>query len=112
MKHYLIELYTPNTEWKALPLKERKKFLNSVGTAMSGLSDFGVQALTLTEIESKMDHGSEHQFLAVWQFPNKEACNLLLNGIKASGWYNYFDHVNAVGIENSFIEHLDALSSI
>lgn len=33
MKHYLIELYTPNTEWKALPLKERKKFLNSVGTA-------------------------------------------------------------------------------
>lgn len=112
MKHYLIELYTPNTKWKALSLEERKQFLNSVGTAMSGLSDLGVQALTLTEIESKVDQSSEHQFLAVWHFPNKEACDVLLNGIKASGWYNYFDHVNAVGKESSFIEHLDALSSI
>ncbi|MFW2149112.1 DUF6616 family protein [Acinetobacter sp. TY1] len=32
--------------------------------------------------------------------------------MKASGWYNYFDHVNAVGKENSFIEHLDSLSNI
>ena len=79
---------------------------------MSGLSDLGVQALTLTEIESKVDQSSEHQFLAVWHFPNKEVCDVLLNGIKASGWYNFFDHVNAVGKENSFIEHLDLLSNI
>lgn len=110
MNHYLVELYTPNSAWKALSFDERKNYLNNVGAAMAGLSDAGVQALTLTQIDSKIDQSSEHQFLAVWHFPNQEVCNALLAGIKASGWYNYFDHVNAVGAECGFNEHLEALS--
>ena len=30
-------------------------------------------------------------------------------GIKASGWYGYFDHVNAAGAEGDFARHLGAL---
>lgn len=69
MNHYLVELYTPNSAWKALSFDERKNYLNNVGSAMAGLSDAGVKALTLTQIDSKIDQSSDHQFLAVWHFP-------------------------------------------
>lgn len=112
MSHYLVELYTPNSAWKALSFDERKNYLNNVGTAMAGLSEAGVKALTLTQIDSTIYKSSDHQFLAVWHFPNQEVCNALLAGIKESGWYNYFEHVNAVGAESDFNEHLISLSNI
>ena len=51
MSQYLVELYTPNTKWKALNTEQRMRFLGAIGTAMSGLSSMGVEVLTLTEIE-------------------------------------------------------------
>lgn len=112
MSQYLIELYTPNTAWKALSLDERTQYLSNVGSAMSQLTELGVKALTLSHIDSKVDQCSEHQFLGVWHFPNEEARDALLTGIKASGWYDYFDHVNAAGKESDFAEHLKALANI
>lgn len=112
MNQYLIELYTPNSAWKALSLDERTQYLNNVGAAMGKLSDLGVKALTLTQIDSNVDQSSEHQFLGIWHFPNEEIRDVLLAGIKASGWYNYFNHVNAAGKETSFFEHITALSNI
>jgi len=72
MNQYLIELYTPNSAWKALSLDERTQYLNNVGAAMGKLSDLGVKALTLTQIDSNIDQTSEHQFLGIWHFPNEE----------------------------------------
>ncbi|EPF71366.1 DUF6616 family protein [Acinetobacter rudis] len=112
MNHYLIELYTPNAAWKGLAIEERKKYLNEVGTAMSGLYEAGVKALTLSPLSPDVDQTSEHQFLAVWSFPDQDTCDALLAGIKASRWYNYFDHVNAAGKETGFLEHLDTLTTI
>jgi hypothetical protein len=112
MNQYLIELYTPNSTWKGLSSDERTQYLNNVGAAMGQLTEQGVKALTLTQIDAQIDQSSEHQFLGVWYFPNQEARDALLAGIKASGWYDYFDHVNAAGKEGSFSEHLEALSKI
>jgi len=112
MSHYLIELYTPNSAWNALSKNERKQYLGNVATAMGGLLELGVKPLTLTQIDTAVEQHSEHLFVAVWHFPNLATRDALLSGIKASGWYNYFSHVNAAGIETSFAEHLDALCNI
>lgn len=112
MTHYLVELYSANPAWKALSVEQRTQYLNSVATAMSGLTAAGVQPLTLTPIKSGVDQCSEHQFLAIWRFPDQETCDALLEGIKASGWYSYFNHINAVGQEVNFSSHLAALSGI
>jgi len=86
MPHYLVELYTPNADWKALTAERRQQFLGAIGTAMSGLSNMGVEVLTLTEIEPGIDRGSEHRFLGIWRFPDAQSRDALLAGIKASGW--------------------------
>lgn len=111
MSHYLVELYTPNAAWKALPAEERRQFLSNVGTAMGGLSGMGVEVLTLSETQPEIDQGSEHRFLGIWRFASQQARDALLAGIHASGWYGYFDHINAAGAESSFTQHLHALEN-
>ena len=105
MNHYLVELYTPNAVWQTLPVQEA-----DVGAAMGGLSSMGVELLTLTEIDTAVDQSSHHRFIGIWRFPNQQARDALLTGIQASGWYDYFDHVNAAGTEGDFQQHLDALA--
>ncbi len=111
MSHYLVELYTPNAAWKALPAEERRQFLSNVGTAIGGLSGMGVEVLTLSETQPEIDQGSAHRFLGIWRFASQQARDALLAGIHASGWYGYFDHVNAAGAESSFTQHLHALEN-
>lgn len=107
--HYLVELYTPNAAWKALDSEERQQFLAAVGKAMSELSSLGIEVLTLAEAEADIDHNTPHRFVGIWRFPNAEARNTLLQGIQASGWYEYFDHINAACPSSSFEQHLAAL---
>lgn len=111
MPHYLVELYTPNAAWMALPVAQRQQFLGNIGNAMSGLASLGVEVLALAETEPGIDQGSEHRFLGIWRFPDEQARNALLTGIKASGWYDYFNHVNAAGSEGGFEHHLAALTA-
>ena len=109
--HYLVELYTPNAAWKALPMEQRQQFLANIGTAMGGLANMGVEVLTLAETEPGIDQGSEHRFLGIWRFPDQQARDALLAGIKANGWYDYFDHVNAASGTGDFAGHLTALNA-
>lgn len=110
MSHYLVELYTPNAAWKALPVAQREQFLGHIGNAMSGLSSLGVEVLALAETEPGIDHSSGHRFLGIWRFPDQQARDALLAGIQASGWYGYFDHVNAAAAHaGGFEQHLAAL---
>lgn len=109
MSHYLVELYTPNAAWNVLLPEQREQFLANIGNAMGGLASMGVEVLTLAETEPRIDQGSEHRFLGIWRFPDQQARNALLAGIKASGWYDYFDHVNAASSTGGFEHHLAAL---
>jgi len=48
--------------------------------------------------------------MRIWRFPDTAARDALLAGIKASGWYGYFDHVNAASGTGSLESHLKALA--
>ncbi|MTH46056.1 DUF6616 family protein [Intestinirhabdus alba] len=112
MSYYLIELYTPNAQWKALTAEQRRSFLEGIGGAMEGLASLGVELLTLTETEPGLDNSTGHRFLGIWCFPDAQVRDALLAGIKASGWYDYFDHLNAAGADGDFVSHLRALEKI
>ncbi|MDR0215132.1 MAG: hypothetical protein LBJ15_14140 [Comamonas sp.] len=111
MSHYLVELYTPNAAWLALPAEPRQRFLGGIGLALGQLSSLGIEVLSLAETDPNLDQGSSHQFLGIWRFPDQNARDALLAGIKASGWYDYFDHVNAASGAGSVDTHLAALAA-
>lgn len=109
MSHYLVELYSPNHLWKALSVEQREQFLKGIQAAMGQLSSIGVEMLALSKTDILIDKPSQHQFLGIWRFPDQQARNALLAGIKASGWYDYFDHINAACDEGSFTRHFSDL---
>jgi hypothetical protein len=111
MSHYLVELYSPNSAWKALPAEQRQQFLSGVEAATGALSSVGVEVLAMGDTDASIDQASEHRFLGIWRFPDQQASEALLAGIKASGWYNYFDHVNAASSAGGFTSHLAALAT-
>lgn len=111
MPHYLVELYTPNAAWTALPAAQRQQFLDAIGAAMGGLSSHGIDVLALGPTDPGIDHDSAHRFLGIWRFPDTQARDALLAGIHASGWYTYFDHINAASDEGGFATHLQQLAA-
>lgn len=110
MSHYLVELYTPKPAWLALSREQRGRFLDGIKAGMGGLAGLGVEVLVLNETEAGIDQASDHRFLGIWRFPDVQARDALLAGIGASGWYGYFDHVNAAGSGGDFASHLAALT--
>ena len=77
---------------------------------MNELSNLGIEILTLAETDPDIDQASEHRFLGLWRLPDQQARDTLLAGIKASGWYGYFDHVNATGADGDVADHLGDLA--
>lgn len=104
--YYLVELYTPKARWHALPAAERQAFLAAVGGALTELAALGVHVISLAPTEAGIDHGSPHRFLGIWSFPDRAVRDALLAGIAASGWYDYFDHVNAASAAGDAAAHL------
>lgn len=112
MPHYLVELYTPNTAWQILPAPQRQQFLAHIGQGLGQLSSLGIELLSLAETDAAIDHSSGHRFLGIWRFPNPAARDALLAAIQASGWYQYFDHVNAASSAGTVDSHLAALAAV
>lgn len=110
MSHYLVELYSPNAHWQALPAAGRQQFLDAVQTAMGGLSALGIELLALAPTQAAIAQASGHRFLGIWRFPDPQARDALLAGIQASGWYGYFDHQNAACEAGGLAEHMAALA--
>jgi len=111
MSHYLVELYSPKPGWLALPAAQRSQFLDGIKAGMSGLGELGVEILMLGQTEPDIDQASGHRFLGIWRFPDAKARDALLAGIKASGWYDHFEHVNAAGGGGDFSSHLAELAN-
>ncbi|MEN5060173.1 DUF6616 family protein [Luteimonas sp. TWI1416] len=111
MAHYLVELYSANAAWRALPTANRERFLAGVHAGMGGLSSLGIEVLALGEADADIDHASGHRYLGVWRFPNTTARDVLLAGIRDSGWYDYFDHVNAACDAGGLADHLAVLAT-
>jgi len=89
-----IELWTPNDTWKALSSEDRQAFMEGVGGAMEQMTA-PITTLGWGWIDSDTPYPIDHEFVAIWQAPDREAIGMLEAGVEASGWYSYFDQVNA-----------------
>ncbi len=90
-----IELWTPNDNWLALKADERAAFMEGVGGAMGQMAEAGIETLGWGAVDPDTPVPAAQQYVAVWQAPDKAAIEMLEQGIEASGWYSYFDQVNA-----------------
>lgn len=109
--HVLVELYTPKQAWLSLSPGERERFVAAVRSALQALADAGVNCLALGRTDGTVDHATAHAYFGVWSAPDREALQILLQGIRASGWYEHFHHVNGAGRDDGVTGHLADLAA-
>jgi len=98
---YFIELWDPKEEWLSLSTMKRELYLSKVGEATAGLIAQGVEVLTWTVNEQETSYRGSFDHFAIWKFPNLELAKTFQATVSRAGWYNYFDQVNVMGVENS-----------
>ena len=112
MTYYLAELYSPKSSWHALSAEGRQSFFEKVGAGMGGLAALGIEALALGPVDVTKPYAPEQSFFAIWRFPDEAALDMLIAGITATGWHDYFDTINAAGAGTDLPGHLAQLANV
>ncbi len=112
MSYFLAELYSPKPAWLALSAAQRNDYFASIGPAVAALCDSGTEIIAMGEVSPGKSHTAVQSFFALWKFPDKASLDALLDGIGASGWYEYFETVNASGVGCDFPTHLSQLLAL
>jgi len=110
--HVLVELYTPKASWLGMTTHERSDYLASVREAVTGLEAAGVTCLALGRVDPSVDHAALHTYFGVWSAGEESGLRLFLDGLQASGWYDYFEHVNGAGRDEGLAHHLNELEEL
>ena len=92
-----IELWKAKQAWLDLPKEERGAYMTGLGPAIQQLVDSGVQIISWGTNEAATFSRVDYDYFAVWAFPNMEAAQHFEKIVQDTGWYNYFDQVNAMG---------------
>lgn len=96
-QHLYVELWTPKQTWLDLSKEERQEYFNKVGGEMQKLANEGIKVLGFAINDKETPYRSKHQYVAVWQMPSKKHVEMLEESVSQTGWYNYFEQVNARG---------------
>ena len=102
--HYLVELYTPKPAWRTLAPEQRERFPPASPRACKALERSGSRSCLWA---GPMPGSSVPRAIAtgIWRCADAAARDALLAGIEASGWYGYFEHVNAAGGGGGLASH-------
>ncbi|TCM61915.1 hypothetical protein EC844_12669 [Acinetobacter calcoaceticus] len=109
---YLIELYTPTAQWRALSQADKQDFLNGVAGGMQSLSEYSIEAVSMGKIDTTVSNSSQDTFFAIWSFADQASRDALIAAITATGWHDYFKTLNAAGNGVDFPEHLGQLLAV
>lgn len=95
--HAFVELWTAKPTWLALSAEQRQAFMDTVGASMGELAAAGIETLGWGYNQPDTDRRVGYEVFAVWTMPGAQELALMQRTVAASGWYDYFDHVNAAG---------------
>ena len=92
-----IELWKAKQAWTDMSKEERGNYLSALGPAIQQLLADGVQIISWGKNETATFSKAGYDYFAVWSFPSLESAKDFEKLVEGTGWYNYFDQVNAMG---------------
>jgi hypothetical protein len=105
--YYLVESWKAKPAFLALSREEREAFFAAVGSAIDSLSGLGVQTIGWGRADTDRQHDTSSEWFAIWHAPDAELGTVFLDGVQASGWYNYFEQTNIRGRLGSVTEAIE-----
>ncbi|MBK8489304.1 MAG: hypothetical protein IPL49_00020 [Saprospirales bacterium] len=96
MKSY-IELWKAKDAWTNLPKEDRGNYLSKLAPSIQYFAEKGVEIVSWGLIEENTFNKADYDFFAIWNMPNEEIVKEFEVLIEGTGWYNYFEQINACG---------------
>lgn len=103
-----IELYNYAPAWLNLSERERRDFVAVVENAVAEMESGGVRVIGFGFNSLKTDRRAPYDFFCVYTMPTTDFARTFEAQVEASGWYGYFDQVNASGPAQSVAAALAA----
>ncbi len=92
-----IELYNYTPAWLDLPEGDRQDFAAVVENAVAEMEKGGVRVIGFGFNDPNTDRRAPYDFFCVYTMPSTDFARTFEAQVEASGWYGYFDQVNASG---------------
>jgi len=97
MEHIFIELWKFNERWTGADLDTRTRYVQELMPSVQAIMDAGVEIIAWGYNDLDVDHRAPYDAFGVYRMPNRALFDEFQQAVSASGWYDYFDHVNAGG---------------
>lgn len=101
-----VELYNYRQTWLGLSEDDRKSFVGVVENAVAEMEKAGVHVVGFGFNDPNTDRRAPYDFFCVYTMPNVAFARGFETQVEGSGWYTYFDQVNASGPVKSVAEAL------
>src|SRR4051812_25741097 len=96
MKIYIV-LWKAKAPWKNLSIEARDAYIGPLSAGIKQLMEEGVEVINWGANDGSNLNNVDHDFFAIWRFPNDMVAKSFENMVVGTGWYNYFDQVNVMG---------------
>jgi len=92
-----VELWSARPEWHALSTEERAAYIDSILPTIAGLQEMGVELRfnALSDPDTSNDAG--YTYIGVLTMPDRDTARAFEAAVSDSGFYDYFDQINARG---------------
>lgn len=101
MQHIFIELWKFKDTWRDAGVDARAEYVEKLAPVVQAMTSAGVEIIAWGYNDATVDRRVDYDVFGVYRMPNRELFEKLQEGVAASGWYEYFEHVNAGGMAMS-----------
>lgn len=98
MEHIFIELWKFKDSWTDADLDTRSRYVNDLMPSVQAIMDAGVEIIAWGYNDLDVDHRAPYDAFGVYRMPDRARFDDFQRAVSASGWYHYFEHVNAGGV--------------
>jgi hypothetical protein len=92
-----VELWSAKPAWVAMSDEEQAAYIDRIGESIAGLQDQGVELVHTAIADPETDLDAGYDYIAVLRMPDEETARAFEAQVRADGFYDYFEQINASG---------------
>jgi hypothetical protein len=96
--YLFVEIWKPKASWLALTPTERGAYFESFGPVIQAMVNDGLDIIGWSINDADTPNSGSFTYFAAYRIPTLALVQQFEATVEGSGWYNYFEQVNARGL--------------
>lgn len=96
--HQLIEIWSAKPAWLELAREDRQSFTDRILAALGPIMESGMSVTGAGQAMPAVSGSTSHSYFAVWECEDAVVVRQFLEALEKTGWGEYFEQANVLGI--------------